>query len=172
MSLTLRRCLGRHVSAKIYPIRKYKYRVYIAPSPVRLRKAVGLFPRGSFKSKSTYKRGVAFSSPSNELQGAFRVNTWEFLTTYSQRKLGEVDKIICCLFTLRHFLFFFVLVIVAHMLQAMGDKRSGRHLPEDDTSPPPSTSGTGKSQSRYKPLAPKGPLGGESQSLNLATFVP
>jgi len=101
-------CLGQDLS-----IRKCEYRSYIAPFPVKLCKAVGLFPRGSFKSKSTYKRGVAFSPPSNELQGAFGVNTWEFLTTYSQRKRGEVDKIICCLFTLRHFLFF-VLVIVAN----------------------------------------------------------
>ena len=94
-------CLGQDLS-----IRKYKYSIYIAPSLVKLCKAVGLFPRGSFKSKSTYKRGVALSSPSNELQGTFRVNTWEFLTTYSQRKRGEVDKIIYCLFTLGHFLFF------------------------------------------------------------------
>jgi hypothetical protein len=42
-------------------IRKYKRRVYITPSSVTFCKAVGLFPRGSFKSKSTCKRGVAFS---------------------------------------------------------------------------------------------------------------
>jgi hypothetical protein len=87
-------------------IRKYKYRVYIAPSPVKLCKAVGLFPRRSFKGKSTYKRGVALSSPSDELQDTFRVNTWEFVTTYSQRKCGGVGKIICCLVTLGRFLFF------------------------------------------------------------------
>src|SRR5947207_1663720 len=95
MSLTLRKmsrstCLGQDLS-----IRKYKYRVYIAPSPVKLCKAVGLFPTRKLQSESTYTRGVAFSSPSNELQGAFKVNTREFLTTYSQRKRGEVDKIIC-----------------------------------------------------------------------------
>jgi hypothetical protein len=87
-------------------IRKYKYRVYIALSPVKLCKAVGLFPRRSFKGKSTYKRGVALSSPSDELQDTFRVNTWEFVTTYSQRKCGGVGKIICCLVTLERFLFF------------------------------------------------------------------
>jgi hypothetical protein len=54
----------------------------------------------------------------------------------------------------------------------MGDKRSGRHFPEEDTSSSSSTSGTGRGQSRYKPLAPKGSLSGELQSLNLATFVP
>jgi hypothetical protein len=87
-------------------MRKYKYSVHTAPSPVKLRKAVGLFPRGSFESNSTDERGVAFSSPLNELQDSSGLIPWEFLTTYSQRKCGGVGKIIRRLFTLGRYLLF------------------------------------------------------------------
>jgi hypothetical protein len=70
MKMSPAACLRQELS-----IRKWKYRVYTTPLPVTLCKAVGLLPRGSFKSKRTYKCGVIFSPPSNELQDVFRGNT-------------------------------------------------------------------------------------------------
>jgi hypothetical protein len=53
----------------------------------------------------------------------------------------------------------------------MGDKHSRQHFPEEDTSSSSSASGTVRGQTRYKPLAPKGPLSGELRISNLATLM-
>ena len=175
--LAPRRCLRQHFSIKIYPSVSPSIGFTLPHHQSNFARQSDYFHAEASKSKkSTYKRGVALSSLSNELQDTFRVSTWEFVTTYSQRRCGEVGKIIYCLFTLGALSLFHLIVVaylpLAHILQAMGDKRWGQHFPEEDTSSSSCTSGIVKGQSRYKPLAPKGPLGGESQSLKLATFIP
>jgi len=109
-----RRCLGRHVSFKICPSVSTSIG-FTSPHPQsNSAKQPIYFHAEASRARSTDKRSVAFSPPSNELQGTLRVNAWEFLATYSQRKRGEVNKITwCCLFKLRHFLFF-VLAIAAY----------------------------------------------------------
>lgn len=61
---------------------------------------------------------------------------------------------------------------LAHILQAMGDKQSRQRFPEEDSPASSSASGTARGQPRYKPLAPKGPLSGESWISNLASLMP
>jgi hypothetical protein len=53
----------------------------------------------------------------------------------------------------------------------MGDKHSHQRFPEGDTSSASSASGTAKSQTRYKPLVPKGPVSGELRIPNLAALT-